>query len=270
MNLSAYLRRIGLDVPARPTLDMLKGIAARQPRAIPFENLDPWLGKPVSLALADVEEKLVERRRGGYCFEQNTLLLAALREIGFDAQPLAARVEWMAPPGAPPRGRTHILIRVMLDGEAWLADAGFGGMTLTDALRFIPDIEQGSDGDRMRLLRQEDEWQLSAFVSGRWEPMYRFDLQPQFPSDQAMANHFVSTHPQSQFVTDLIVARATGNGRHALRNRDLAFYPGSGTPERRRIESSAALRAVLADIFQIDLANVEGLGRRIESLFAEE
>jgi len=267
MNLSAYLQRIGLDAPARPTLDMLKSIAARQPQAIPFENLDPWLKSPVSLALADIEEKLVERRRGGYCFEQNTLLLAALREIGFDARPLTARVEWMAPPGAAPRPRTHMLIRVMLGDEAWLADAGFGGMTLTDALRFIPDIEQGSDGDRMRLLHQGDEWQLSAFVSGRFEPMYRFDLQPQQPADQAMANYFVSTHPQSQFVTDLIAARATEKGRYALRNRDLSFYPRSGPPERRHIETPDELRAVLAGEFAIALQDIEGLDRRIGNLF---
>jgi N-hydroxyarylamine O-acetyltransferase len=266
MNLAAYLRRIGFDVPAVPDLETLRGIAARHPRAIAFENLDSWRGKPVSLALADLEVKLVEAGRGGYCFEHNTLLLAALREIGFDATALAARVEWMAA-DAPPRPRTHMLIRVELDGETRLADAGFGGLTLTDALRLVPDLEQGADGDRMRLEQQGGDWRLSAFVSGRFEPMYRFDMQSQAPADQHMANYFVSTHPGSQFVTDLIAARAADGGRYALRNRDLAFYPIGGAPQRRHIESAKELRAVLSGECAINLDTVDGLDARLASLF---
>jgi len=266
MNLAAYLRRIGFEAPAAPDPETLRGIAARHPRAIAFENLESWRGRPVSLALADIEAKLVGAGRGGYCFEHNTLLLAALREIGFDATPLAARVEWMAA-GAEPRPRTHMLIRVDIEGETWLADAGFGGLTLTDALRLVPDIEQGADGDRMRLSREDGDWRLSAFVSGRFEPMYRFDMQPQVPADQQMANYFVSTHPQSQFVTDLIAARAADGGRYALRNRDLSFYPIGGPPQRRHIESPEELRATLAGECAINLDTVDDLDMRMASLF---
>jgi len=266
MNLDAYLRRIGCDAPARASLEVLRGIARGHPCAIPFENLTPWLGRPVPLDLADLEAKLVGGGRGGYCFEHNTLLLAALREIGFEARPLAARVEWMAADGET-RPRTHMLIRVDLDGETWLADAGFGGLTLTDPLRLAANVEQGSDGDRVRLLRAGEDWRLEAFVSGRWEALYRFDMQPQFPADQQMANYFVSTHPRSQFVNDLIAARATPEARLALRNRDFSVYPRVGQPERRTITGPAELRSVLAHDFGINLEGLDGLDSRIAGLF---
>ena len=119
-DLDAYLHRVGDAGPVGPDLETLRRLQAAHLGAIPFENLDVRLGRPVGLDLASLQAKLVRRRRGGYCFEQNTLFAAVLRAIGFDLRTLEARVR---PPGATsPLPRTHMLLRVDVGGDPWLAD----------------------------------------------------------------------------------------------------------------------------------------------------
>src|SRR5688572_5787925 len=97
LDLDAYFERIGHRGPRPATLDTLAAIHALHPAAIPFENLDPFLGRPVRLDLPSLERKLVDERRGGYCFEHNLLLAAVLRRLGFAVTGLAARVLWNQP-----------------------------------------------------------------------------------------------------------------------------------------------------------------------------
>src|SRR5579871_5271952 len=113
-DLDAYLARIGFNGPRKPTLGVFGSLHRLHPDAIPFENLDPLLGRPVSLDLGAVQAKLVGAGRGGYCFEQNALFRAALETLGFRVTPLIARVVWMAPPERPLGGRNHMLLRVDL------------------------------------------------------------------------------------------------------------------------------------------------------------
>ena len=127
LDLDAYLARIGYDGPREPTLEVLRAIHAAHPAAIPFEAIDVLLDRGVDISLPAVQAKLIAGRRGGYCFEQNTLFLAVLRELGFDVEPLLARVVWMRPADAPAGPRTHMVLRVTLEGRPWLADVGFGG-----------------------------------------------------------------------------------------------------------------------------------------------
>src|SRR5260221_10485109 len=111
-DLDAYLTRIGFTGAPQADLATLTSIHALQPAAIPFENLDPLLGRPVTLDLAGLQAKLVQGRRGGYCFELNSLLAVALEALGFSVIRLAARVRWRAPPERPVGARTHMLLRV--------------------------------------------------------------------------------------------------------------------------------------------------------------
>ena len=107
IGLHGYFERIGYGGPCQPTLAVLTELHARHPAEIPFEGLDPFLGRPVSIDIQSVQSKLVHHSRGGYCHEQNALFLAVLRAIGFHAEPLAARVVWMSPGrSAPPRRRS--------------------------------------------------------------------------------------------------------------------------------------------------------------------
>src|SRR5947209_13055231 len=119
LDFAAYLDRVGLSGGAKPTLhDVHRGHAT----SIPFENLDPHRGIPVSLAQEDLERKLVHERRGGYCFEHNLLLASALEHVGLEVEPMLARVRAGAPSGAV-RPRAHVVLRVTDgDGAVWHAD----------------------------------------------------------------------------------------------------------------------------------------------------
>src|SRR4051794_3734681 len=134
-DLASYLDRIGYAGPRRPDLQTLQGVVAAHATSLPFENIDALLGRGIRLDTASLMGKLVGGGRGGYCFEQNTLLLHALRGLGFAVEGFSARVLWGRPEGDP-TARSHMLLRVSLPEGDFLADVGFGGVTLTAPLRF--------------------------------------------------------------------------------------------------------------------------------------
>src|SRR3972149_11563443 len=134
IDLSIYFARIGFSGARRPTPETLQARPARPPAAITFENLDPLLRRPVSLELAALTDKLVDRRRGGYCYEHNTLFAAALRALGFSVTTLGARVQWNVPL-ATVAARSHMVLRIDLPEGPYIADVGFGRLSLTAPLR---------------------------------------------------------------------------------------------------------------------------------------
>ena len=140
--LSNYLTRIGVRGPIEPGLATLSAIHAAHVDAIPFEGFDPLLRRPVKLDLASVQEKLVDGRRGGYCFEQNVLFKAALEAIGFKVTGLGGRVRWMSPPDSPLGPREHMMLKVDLPDGPYLADVGFGACVLDAPLQLKTGIEQ--------------------------------------------------------------------------------------------------------------------------------
>ena len=142
-DLDAYFNRIGYSGERSPTLETLRGIHIHHTETIPFENLNPVLGWPVHLDAVSLQQKLIHSRRGGYCYEQNLLLRHALETIGFNVIGLAARVSWNTSEGEV-LPRTHMLLRIDLDGQAYIADVGFGGQTLTAPLRLELEIEQST------------------------------------------------------------------------------------------------------------------------------
>jgi len=138
----------------RTTPEVLAALCSAHPAAIPFENIDPLLGRPPSLKIGDIQAKLVGAQRGGYCFEHNALLRQALLAIGFGVTSLAARVVWMAPPSLPVRPRTHMLLMVEVPGDATgphIVDAGFGGHLIDVPLKLEPDLVQASPGEPVAL-----------------------------------------------------------------------------------------------------------------------
>jgi N-hydroxyarylamine O-acetyltransferase len=131
IDLDAYFDRIGYSGPREPTLEVLRALHRLHPAAIPFENIDVLLGHGIDISPAEVDAKLIGARRGGYCFEQNNLFERVLTALGFQVEGPLGRVVWMAPPAAPTPPRTHRALKIVLDGETWLADVGFGGAVLT-------------------------------------------------------------------------------------------------------------------------------------------
>lgn len=267
IDLDAYFRRIGYRGPRTPTLAMLRSIHLLHPQAIPFENLDPFLGRPVLLDPAALERKLVREGRGGYCFEQNLLLEHVLEGLGFDVTGLAARVLWNGPEGTP-TARGHMLLRVDVDGESYVADVGFGGLTLTAPLHLETGVEQATPHERFRLVVVGDAFVMQAAVRGEWKPLYRFDLQEQLLPDYEVTSWYLSNHPRSHFVTGLVAARPGADRRWALRGTELAVHHLDGRTERRVLADATELREVLEGPFGLTLPDEPGLDAALEGLVA--
>lgn len=265
IDLGAYLERIGLHGPVSPDLATLREIEQAHVAAIPFENLDPFLGVVPALDTASVERKLVHDGRGGYCFEQNRLLGDALRSLGFAVTELAARVLWGQAEDAI-TARSHMLLRVDIDGRIWLADVGFGGSTPTAPLRLAADVEQSTPHDTFRLLARGDDWYLHVSIDGEWKPVYRFDLTPQFPIDYLVSNYWLATRADSHFVANLVAARAPAGRRLALRNRQFTERVTGGATTRRTLGTTAEIRAVLEHEFRIRLPDDPTLDQRFNEL----
>jgi len=251
IDIDAYLARIGYRGPVAPTLETLHDIASAHVQAIPFENLDVLLGRRIDLSTAALQEKLVRQRRGGYCFEQNGLLLAVLEAIGFHPRPLSARVRIHRPRDyLPPR--THLFVRLELGGESWLADVGVGALSLTSAIRLFAPGEQPTPHEPRRIVREGALLFHQARFGDEWHDVYEFTLEEMPPIDRELANWFTSTHPDSHFRSRLMVARALPDGaRKTLLNRELTFRQRGGVAEARMISTPEELRSVLARDFDL-------------------
>jgi N-hydroxyarylamine O-acetyltransferase len=152
-DLAAYFSRIGYRGPRTPTVEVLHALTAAHAQTIPFENLDVLLGRGIDLAPEAVFDKLVRRRRGGYCFEHNGLFFDVLTALGFAVRPLSARGRILPPQGQIPP-RTHMLLEVHIGGERWLTDVGVGALSLTSAIRFAIDEEQHTPHEPRRIVRE--------------------------------------------------------------------------------------------------------------------
>ncbi|HEV7671695.1 MAG TPA: arylamine N-acetyltransferase [Thermoanaerobaculia bacterium] len=248
VDLDAYLARIAYSGPREATLSTLTALHTAHVIAIPFENLDILLGRGIDLDLAVLERKLVAGRRGGYCFEQNTLFRAALERLGFRVSSLAARVQVGATAVRP---RTHMLLSVDVEGEVWIADVGFGGGGLVVPVPLVEGRETwlgGLGGLGHRLRREGEIWVLEGSSEGAWGDFYAFTLEAQHPADFVMANHFTSTFPSSPFVNNLTVQRSWPEGWLVLRNRDLTLRE-SGVTTSDTIRDPDHLLEVLRDRF---------------------
>lgn len=265
IDLGAYLRRIGHDAAVVPDLVTLRALAVAHVAAIPFENLNPFLGLPVNLELASLEHKLLRAGRGGYCFEQNLLFAEVLRAIGFEVSGLIARVLWTQPEDAI-TAQTHMLLRVALPDGSYLVDVGFGGQTLAGALRLQADIEQPTTLEPFRLIMVDGDWRMQSLVGGQWLTLYRFDLRYVQTIDYVVANHYVSTHPASHFTSNLIVARTASDCRLSLRNREFTVRRPDREPERRTLHDRAGIRRVLEQEFLLRLPEHADLDRRLDNL----
>lgn len=257
VDVPAYLDRIGHSGQTGADLPTLRAVVAAHNRSIPFENLDPLLGVPVAdLSAAALTDKLVHRRRGGYCYEHNGLLGYVLDELGFGVQRLAGRVVWMRDDDALP-AQTHQLLAVEVPGEdgRFLVDVGFGGQTLTSPLRFEIGTEQPTRHEPYRIRRHGDGYVLEALVRDRWQALYLFGDRPQPRIDLEVGSWYVSTHPASVFVVGLTAALVTDDSRWNLRGRHLAIHRADGT-ERIRFDTAAQVLDALTERFGIDLADV--------------
>jgi N-hydroxyarylamine O-acetyltransferase len=210
-DLDAYLARIGLS--GRPSV---AEVHRAHVTSIPFENLDPHRGVAVSLDSADLQQKLVRERRGGYCFEQNLLLKEALEALGAEVEPMLARVRAGRPAGTI-RPRSHLILRVRADGAVWHADVGFGLGTPLDPIPFGAGVTQEQSGWRFRVIQDDEELVLQTTTDeGAWSDLYGFVPRPAPFVDLEVSNWYTSTHPRSRFVTGLIVCANHADGSRTV------------------------------------------------------
>jgi N-hydroxyarylamine O-acetyltransferase len=222
LDLDAYLRRIAYTGPTEPGAAALEGVYRAHLAAIRFENLGVFIDGGVRVDLESVQEKLVVRGRGGYCYEHAQLLGAALERLGFGVERLLARV---GPDGGPARPRTHLTLRVRADQQVWLADPGFGSSPPAPlSLRryrsgsplevdgwiyeVTPDTEHGAE-----------VWKLREYQAGEWVTLHRWEDSVVQPADVLLANYYTSTHPDSWFTWQPVIVRRDPDAIRSLVGR---------------------------------------------------
>ena len=259
VNLGAYLARIGYEGSTEPTIETLRALHLAHALAMPFENLDIVLGRPIRLDLASLQAKLVAARRGGYCFEHNTLFAAVLDAIGFRVTRLGARVR-MGRPASEPLADTHMILAVEADRVVWLADVGFGGDGLVEPIPFEPGPDASQLGRTFRLVAEprpsrgaipaEPVRVLQTLHGDAWFDLYAFSLEPHLAIDYEVANWFTSTHPSSPFTRGPTVQRQFPDGWLTYRDGILTRTWVDGRSESTAIEGT--LLDLLAERFGIE------------------
>lgn len=250
MNVPAYLRRLNYTGPVAPTLDTLRGLHWAHVTAVPFENLDIPLGRAVVLEEAALFEKIVSRRRGGFCYELNGLFAALLRDLGFRVSRLSARV-------ADGRGYfgpdfDHLALLVELE-DRWLADVGFGDC-FGRPLRYDDPADQEREGRLYRVALGDGEGKLLARNdAGDWDDQYLFRFQPYALADFIPMCRYQESSPDSIFTQRRICTRATPAGRLTLSDNRLIVTEGQERTERV-LAGQAEYEAVLREEFGIELA----------------
>jgi N-hydroxyarylamine O-acetyltransferase len=197
VDLKTYAARIEYAGAFAPTPDTLRAAHFAHATHIPFENLDVLLGRPIRLDEEGLVRKLVLDRRGGYCFEQNSLFALVLETAGFRVRRLSARVRMGASAGVRPR--THMLLLVETAGEQWIADVGFGLDGLLHPIPFLPGAICEQFSWQHRVMQDGAVFVLQCWRAEGWIDLYAFTLEEHFPIDFEVANHFTATHPSSIF-----------------------------------------------------------------------
>ena len=244
-----YLERIGYTGGRELTAETLDGIIKAHVRTVPFENLDPYeFAKTPSLDEEDLYNKIVERRRGGYCFELNTALHALLLGMGFDAYPVVVRISMI--PG-PPRPYAHKGLVVRAEGTRWYCDVGFGGPGPKGVLE-MSEREQNVAGSMFRCSFPEDYCEIRRPDGDEWPVLLRFPIHPIEPCDFIPLNYYIGGQPGMGFRANRTVNLTLPNGSKALSGNHLTIRE-DGRVIERDLTSREEIETVLREEFGLDV-----------------
>ncbi len=253
MDPQAYLARIHWHGDCSPTLENLNGIIYAHQTHVAFENMDScYYGKPVSLETEDIYEKVVERKRGGYCFELNGLLCWLLNELGYHAWNCMVKIVERDPVGPVPVMHRGIIVEI--EQDLYYCDVGFGGPAPAGAVRIEDGFSVEHQGDYYRMLALDRYWwQMERCTSkGEWHPLFRFYTMPQETIDYMTMNYFCSASPESIFVKMPFFNIRTKGGFNSILGDDFTFFL-QGKRSTKKIESFQDLQQVGKIFFGIDL-----------------
>ncbi|UYN98993.1 MAG: arylamine N-acetyltransferase [Devosia sp.] len=268
VNLNAYFERIGFSGSIAPTLATLEMLHALHPAAIPFENLTPLMGDPVALDQPSLERKMLAEKRGGYCFEHNLMFMHMLADLDYTVRPLLARVVWTDAEGAN-RPPSHLLLLVEINGQSYIADVGFGGLTLTTPLRLRADVDQSTPHETFRLVGGDPDWTLEVKIGDDFKPVYMFTLDQVSDAAIEAINTTIATDPGSPFTHELRVALAPPGQRLKLHNTRFIIQPVEGAKQERDISRMETLRSVLTGDFGLTLPQDERLEGALAKLLPD-
>jgi N-hydroxyarylamine O-acetyltransferase len=246
---SAYLARIGAPRPVRPTAESLHQLHLRHLRTVPFENLSIHLDEPIVLEEKSLFEKLVERHRGGFCYELNGAFAALLEGLGFEVTRFAARSLGSSGMGPP---YDHLALRVDLT-EPWLVDVGFGKHSHYP-LRLDLRSEQADPGGSFRIA-EADHGDLDVILDG--VPQYRLEPIARELCDFEATCWWHQTSPKSHFTQGVVCTMLTETGRVTLSDRRLIETVGPERRERTRLSDAEVLDAYKT-YFGIEVDRVPG------------
>lgn len=253
MRVDDYLARIGHEGSREPTAAVLDALHRAHLLTVPFENLDVALGVPIALAVPAFHAKIVDRRRGGFCYELNGLFAWLLDELGFTVRLLSARVD--GPQGPGPEF-DHLVLRVVTGDAArteWLVDVGFGD-SFSRPLPFGPDRESAQDGWRYRLVRDGDDLALWRTPDGAGaaspERRYVLGTAPRALAEFAGMCAFHQQSPRSPFTRKVLCSLATPDGRVTLTDRRLLETDAEGRRERE-VRDAGDYAALLSGRFGV-------------------
>jgi N-hydroxyarylamine O-acetyltransferase len=252
LDLDAYLKRIGYAGPTGPSEATLAGLYRAHLAAVRFENLDVFLRGSVDVSLEAIQDKVVFRGRGGYCYEHAQLFGAVLERLGFGVERLLARV---GPDGPAARPRTHLTLRVRADGGVWLADPGFGSSPPAplSLRRYRSGGPQEVDGWVYEIAPDEEHgeevWKLREHQAGQWVTLHRWTDAVVQPVDVVLSNHYTSTHPDSWFTWQPVIVKRTPDAIISILGRTYTVNHAGHTKTRAELtdrEFAAALTGEFA------------------------
>jgi N-hydroxyarylamine O-acetyltransferase len=253
-----YLSALGLQ-RAAPSMDLLKDIMRLHVATFPFSSIGPRLGDPLPLDLPSLHDRIVVRKRGGYCFEQNGLAYEVLEELGFSVALMMARV-LLRNPVHP--GLTHRFTMVNLGAEKYIVDVGFG--PLGPRLPVSASTLAPEDGEQpFRVVSLfPGEFTLVTRKDGSDVPLYRFEHCRYGASDCELGHFYSHRHPDANFVNNLVACRKLDGETRSLRNRDYWILRPHGD-EQGEVRSAVELKALLETDFDLMVSEDES-----ERLFA--
>jgi N-hydroxyarylamine O-acetyltransferase len=248
MDVELYLKRIDYDGPREPDIETLRVLHRSHMRSIPFENLDIPRKRPIVLSIDPLYDKMVARRRGGYCYELNGLFYWLLTQLGFDVKMIAAGVAHESGGFGPEFDHMALLIQLE---DRWIADVGFGDSFIEPVLLSQSQVSQDSTGS-YRVASAGDSYQLVRLDKPDiWTPLYQFTLAPHELQDYNDQSIFHQTSPQSWFTTRRICTIATEPGRITLNDLKLSIEE-YGVRRELELSSDAEFQAALAEYFHIE------------------